>query len=123
MSWSQPGAYPSVVGHVINFAQDEFENDVLPILDADGHMTNCTESNLQKESNWLTAGPIQVQLVFFFFYTLRCIIGPFIGDTICRCWADTSLHNGCSLVPPGNVYQNSCLSVSKRFPHRERSAR
>ena len=43
-------AYPSAVGHVINFAQDEFENDVLPILDADGHMTNCTKNNLQKES-------------------------------------------------------------------------
>ena len=39
------------VGHVINFAQDEFENDVLPILNADGHMTNCTKNNLQKESN------------------------------------------------------------------------
>ena len=43
--------YPCAAGHVINFAQDEFENDVLPILDADGHMTNCTENNLQKESN------------------------------------------------------------------------
>jgi len=53
------------VGHVINFAQDEFENDVLPILDADGHMTNCTKNNLQKETNWLIAGPIQVQLVMW----------------------------------------------------------
>ena len=43
-------AYPSAVGHVIKFAQDEFENDILPILDADGHMTNCTKNNLQKES-------------------------------------------------------------------------
>ena len=25
--------------------------DVLPILDTDGHMTNCTKNNLQKESN------------------------------------------------------------------------
>ena len=58
-------AYPSPVGHVNNFAQDELENDVLPILDADGHMTNCTENNLQKELNWLTAGPIQVQLVMW----------------------------------------------------------
>ena len=40
----------STVGHVINFAQDDFENDVLPILDTDGHMTNCTKNNLQKES-------------------------------------------------------------------------
>jgi hypothetical protein len=39
-------ANPSAVGHVINF-----ENDVLPILDADGHMTNCTKNNLKKESN------------------------------------------------------------------------
>ena len=38
-------AYPSAVGHVIIFAQDCFENDVLPILDADGHMTNCTKYN------------------------------------------------------------------------------
>ena len=53
------------VGHVINFAQEEFENDVLPILDAEGHMTNCTKNNLQKESNWLIAGPIQLQLVMW----------------------------------------------------------
>ena len=45
-------AYPSAVGHVINFAQDDFKNEVLPILDADGHMTNCTKNNLQKESNY-----------------------------------------------------------------------
>ena len=29
------------VSHVINFAQDEFEND------ADGHMTNCTKNNFK----------------------------------------------------------------------------
>ena len=29
----------------------ENENDVLPILDTDGHMTNCTKNNLQKEPN------------------------------------------------------------------------
>ena len=38
-------AYPSTVGHVINFAYDGFENDILPLLDADGHMTNCTKNN------------------------------------------------------------------------------
>ena len=39
-NWNDYRAYPSAVGHVINFAQNDFENDVLPILDADGHMTN-----------------------------------------------------------------------------------
>ena len=58
-------AYPSAVGHVINFAQDEFENDVLPILDADSHMTNCTKNNLQKESYWLTADRRASQKVRF----------------------------------------------------------
>ena len=37
---------------VINFAQDNFECDFLPILDADGHMTSCTKNNLQKELNY-----------------------------------------------------------------------
>ena len=37
-------AYPSAVGHVINFAYDDFENDVLPIPDADGYMTNYTST-------------------------------------------------------------------------------
>ena len=36
-------AYPSAVGHVINLVYDNFETDILPILDAYGHMTNCTE--------------------------------------------------------------------------------
>ena len=40
--------YPIAVGHVINFAQDDFENDVLPILDTDGHMTNCTKNSFKK---------------------------------------------------------------------------
>ena len=39
-------ANQSAVGNVI-----KFENDVLPILDVDGHMTNCTKNNLQKELN------------------------------------------------------------------------
>ena len=47
-----PGPPGNFNGHVINFAQDDFENDVLPILDADGHMTNCTKNDLQKESNY-----------------------------------------------------------------------
>ena len=45
-----PSKAAAAVGHVINFALDDFENDVLPILDADGHMTNCTKSNLKKKN-------------------------------------------------------------------------
>ena len=29
---------------------NDFEHDVLPNLDADGHMTDCTKNDLQKES-------------------------------------------------------------------------
>ena len=35
------------------------------ILDTDGHMTNSTKNNLQK-NQIMTAGPIQVQLVINF---------------------------------------------------------
>ena len=40
-NWNDYRAYPTTVGHVINFAQNDFESDVLLILDTDGHMTNC----------------------------------------------------------------------------------